>query len=247
MERAYRPDTLVLRTVHHTPQGSVAVTDALAAELGARGHQLGMNSPAVLIRVVEGLSGRVRMALDFAPRPEDGRLTPYLHEQPDGGVVATAGPVVLVLRAGDLPLRAGRDRVTHEFEVSAGEVVGFDVAYGAGVRRPAGPVGPGGHARRDGAGVGGVPGVAPVPRPVPGAGPAQRHRADRPDVHPQRRGRRGADHVAAGAPRRGPQLRLPLLLAARLLDDHAGALGGGLPDGGVPAVRLGDPLDRPGR
>ena len=28
VERAYRPDTLVLRTVHHTPEGSVAVTDA---------------------------------------------------------------------------------------------------------------------------------------------------------------------------------------------------------------------------
>ncbi|CCH16312.1 glycoside hydrolase family 15 protein [Micromonospora lupini] len=130
VERAYRPDTLVLRTVHHTPYGSVAVTDALAAEIGARAHDLGKNSPAVLIRVVEGLSGRVRMALDFAPRPEYGLLTPYLHEQPGGGVLAGAGPTVLVLRAGDLPLRAGRDRVTHEFEISAGQVVGMDVAFG---------------------------------------------------------------------------------------------------------------------
>ncbi|GAB3954835.1 hypothetical protein GCM10027614_62630 [Micromonospora vulcania] len=130
VERAYRPDTLVLRTVHHTPQGSVAVTDALAAETGARAHELGVNSPAVLIRVVEGLSGRVRMALDFVPRPEYGLLTPYLHEQPGGGVVARAGPAVLVLRAADLPLRAGRDRVTHEFEVSAGQVLGMDVAFG---------------------------------------------------------------------------------------------------------------------
>ncbi|MET8123015.1 glycoside hydrolase family 15 protein [Micromonospora sp. NPDC005189] len=130
VERAYQPDTLVLRTVHHTPHGSVAVTDALAAEMGARAHELGMNSPAVLIRVVEGLSGRVRMALDFAPRPEYGLLTPYLHEQPDGGVLAAAGPVVLVLRAGGLHLRAGVDRVTHEFEVSAGQVIGMDVAFG---------------------------------------------------------------------------------------------------------------------
>ncbi|MFJ6164898.1 glycoside hydrolase family 15 protein [Micromonospora orduensis] len=130
VERAYRPDTLVLRTVHHTPHGSVAVTDALAAEIGARAHQLGMNSPAVLIRVVEGLSGRVRMALDFAPRPENGLLTPYLHEQADGGILASGGPVNLMLRAGGLRLRAGRDRVTHEFEVSAGQVVGIDVAFG---------------------------------------------------------------------------------------------------------------------
>lgn len=129
VERAYRPDTLVLRTVHHTPEGSVAVTDALAAEVGARGHELGMNSPAVLLRVVEGLSGRVRMGLDFAPRPEYGLLTPYLHERPDGGVLATAGPVALVLRGDGPALRAGRDRVREEFEVAAGQRVGFDLAY----------------------------------------------------------------------------------------------------------------------
>ncbi|MEV4498293.1 glycoside hydrolase family 15 protein [Micromonospora arborensis] len=130
VERAYLPDTLVLRTVHHTPHGSVAVVDALAAEVGARAHELGKNSPAVLIRVVQGLSGRVRMALDFAPRPEYGLLTPYLHEQPDGGVLAGAGPIVLMLRAGGLHLRAGTDRVTHEFEVSAGQAIGIDVAFG---------------------------------------------------------------------------------------------------------------------
>ena len=131
VERAYRPDTLVLRTVHHTPEGSVAVTDALAAQLGARGHELGMNSPAVLLRLVEGLSGRVRMHLDFVPRPEYGLLTPYLHEQPDGAVLATCGPVRLLLRSGGLPLRADEDRVACTFEVGAGDVVGFDLAYGA--------------------------------------------------------------------------------------------------------------------
>ncbi|MFE9188932.1 glycoside hydrolase family 15 protein [Micromonospora sp. NPDC007208] len=136
VERAYLPDTLVLRTVHHTPHGSVAVTDALAAEIGARAHELGRNSPAVLIRVVEGLTGRVRMALDFAPRPEYGLLTPYLHEQPDGGVLAGAGPIVLMLRAGGLHLRAGTDRVTHEFEVSAGQVIGMDLAFGEAYGNP---------------------------------------------------------------------------------------------------------------
>ncbi|MFF5171481.1 glycoside hydrolase family 15 protein [Micromonospora sp. NPDC000089] len=129
VERAYHPDTLVLRTVHHTPEGSVAVTDALAAEPGARGHQLGMNSPAVLLRVVEGLSGRVRMGLDLAPRPEYGLLTPYLHDQPDGGVLAAAGPATLTLRGTGQTLRADRDRVRHEFEVAAGQRVGFDLAY----------------------------------------------------------------------------------------------------------------------
>ncbi|MFE9691494.1 glycoside hydrolase family 15 protein [Micromonospora sp. NPDC005806] len=131
VERAYRPDTLVLRTVHHTPEGSVAVTDALAAELGARGHELGVNSPAVLVRVVEGLSGRVRMRLDFAPRPEYALLTPYLHGQPEGAVLATAGPVALVLRGTGQALHPDRDRVAHDFEVAAGQTVAFDLAYAA--------------------------------------------------------------------------------------------------------------------
>ncbi|MEV0431092.1 glycoside hydrolase family 15 protein [Micromonospora sp. NPDC050495] len=136
VERAYRPDTLVLRTVHHTPEGSVAVTDALAAEPGARGHELGRNSPAVLVRVVEGLSGRVPMRLDFVPRPEYGMLTPYLHGQPGGGVLATAGPVALVLRGTDQELRHDGDRVGHTFEVTAGQTVGFDLAYAAVHRDP---------------------------------------------------------------------------------------------------------------
>ncbi|WDZ87113.1 glycoside hydrolase family 15 protein [Micromonospora cathayae] len=128
VEREYLPDTLVLRTVHHTAAGSVAVTDALAAEPGARAHELGLNSPAVLVRVVEGLTGRVPMCLDFAPRPEYGLLTPYLRELPDGGVRAEAGPVALVLRGG-VPLRADGHRVSAGFAVTAGQRLGFDLAY----------------------------------------------------------------------------------------------------------------------
>ncbi|MER7457575.1 glycoside hydrolase family 15 protein [Micromonospora sp. NPDC126480] len=129
VERAYRPDTLVLRTVHHTPDGSVAVTDALAAEPGARAHQLGVNSPAVLLRRVEGLSGRVRMVSDFAPRPDHGLLTPYLHDQPGGSVLAVAGATKLELRSDALTLRGGQDRAHTEFEVCAGDAVGFTAAY----------------------------------------------------------------------------------------------------------------------
>ncbi len=151
VQRSYERDTLVLRTVHHTPEGSVAVTDALAAEQGARAHELGMNSPAVLLRVVEGLSGRVRMGVDYLPRPEYGLITPYLREQDDGSVLARAGPAVLVLRGDGLRLRVVDDRVRHTFEVAAGQVVGFDLAYAATHGAP--------PARRDA-----VPGVADTVR-----------------------------------------------------------------------------------
>ncbi|MEG3636263.1 glycoside hydrolase family 15 protein [Micromonospora palythoicola] len=129
VQRSYHSDTLVLRTVHHTAEGSVAVTDALAAEVGARAHDFGMRSPAVLLRVVEGLSGRVPMVLDYRPRPEYGLINPYLRELPDGAVAAVAGSVDLVLRGSGFPLRAERDGVRNTFTVDEGQVLGFDLAY----------------------------------------------------------------------------------------------------------------------
>ena len=55
IERQYVPETLVLRTLFTTASGSVAVTDLLELEPGARGHEIGLRSPHVLIRQVEGL------------------------------------------------------------------------------------------------------------------------------------------------------------------------------------------------
>ncbi|MBQ1027322.1 glycoside hydrolase family 15 protein [Micromonospora sp. C95] len=129
VQRAYHPETLVLRTVHHTAAGSVAVTDALAAEVGARAHEFGMRSPAVLLRVVEGLSGRVPMTLDYRPRPEYGLVSPYLRELPDGAVAGVAGSTTLVLRCAGLPLHVEHDRVRQTFVVGEGQVLGFDLAY----------------------------------------------------------------------------------------------------------------------
>lgn len=128
VERAYLPGTLVLRSEHHTADGSVEVTDVLATAPGVREHRLGLSSPAVLIRVVRGLAGTVRMRLEFVPRPEYGLLKPYLHPKP-GRIVAACGPVTLALR-GDAPLTPCDDgTAVAEFPVSAGQTVGFDCAY----------------------------------------------------------------------------------------------------------------------
>ncbi|MEO3816396.1 glycoside hydrolase family 15 protein [Plantactinospora sp. B24E8] len=127
-ERAYLPGTLVLRTEHHTADGAVEVVDALAVAPGARGHKIGMASPQVLIRVVRGLAGSVRMRAEFVPRPQYGLLTPYLYNGADR-LVSDCGPGRLVLR-GDVPMTARDDSTAvAEFTVSAGERVGFDCAY----------------------------------------------------------------------------------------------------------------------
>ncbi|MFI0794605.1 glycoside hydrolase family 15 protein [Micromonospora rubida] len=126
-ERSYLEDTLVLRTVFTTGDGSVAVTDTLALEPGARGHDIGLRSPRVLARLVEGVSGVVPVRLRYRPRFEYGRVVPYLVCTGDG-VEATVGAARLRLR-GDVPVRCGEGEAAATFTVRAGESYGFTLGY----------------------------------------------------------------------------------------------------------------------
>lgn len=72
IERQYVTDSLVLQTVFTTAHGKATVTDALGLELGARGHAIGLRSPNVLLRRVEGSQGTIEMTTEFAPRMEYG-------------------------------------------------------------------------------------------------------------------------------------------------------------------------------
>ncbi|WP_326563050.1 glycoside hydrolase family 15 protein [Micromonospora sp. NBC_01796] len=139
VERAYLDETLVLRTVFTTGDGAVAVTDALALEPGARGHQIGRRSPGMLLRTVEALSGRVPMMMSFAPRFEYGRVTAYLTV--DGQeVTATAGAATLTLTS-SAPVHRDHIDVSARFTVEAGQRESFALAYsstyGDRDRRPA--------------------------------------------------------------------------------------------------------------
>ena len=124
--RAYLDDTLVLRTVHRTAAGSVAVTDLLAFEPGARGHDVGLRSPHTLLRRVEGLTGTVRMRTELAPRPEYGLVEPHWRHV-EGGVEARGGPLRLVCTgAPGWTLRRGTAHA--EFAVAAGGTVELRLA-----------------------------------------------------------------------------------------------------------------------
>lgn len=126
-ERAYVEDSLVLRTVFTTAKGAVAVTDALALEHGARGHEIGQRSPHVLLRTVEGLRGTVELATEFAPRMEYGLTVPHIAGSP-AGAVARGGPVRLALST-PITLSPGYGRATGRFTVAADEQVDFRLAY----------------------------------------------------------------------------------------------------------------------
>ncbi|MFR9779601.1 glycoside hydrolase family 15 protein [Micromonospora sp. MS34] len=126
-ERAFLPDTLVLRTVFTTETGSVALIDALALEPGARGHEVGLHSPGLLARVVQGLSGEVPLRLHYRPRFEYGRMIAQLVRQ-DDALVASAASARLDLRA-TIPLVCGVGEAFGSFTVRAGETCRFTLGY----------------------------------------------------------------------------------------------------------------------
>ncbi len=125
--RHYLPDSLVLRTVFTTAGGEVTVTDALAFEPGARGHEIGLRSPHVLLRRVEGSRGAVELVTEFAPRMEYGLTVPNVLGS-EGGVVARGGPVALTLTGG-ITLSPSRGFARGRFTVHAGEQVELRLVF----------------------------------------------------------------------------------------------------------------------
>ncbi|MFC9847590.1 glycoside hydrolase family 15 protein [Streptomyces sp. NPDC060223] len=117
--RAYRPDTLVLDTEWDTDEGSVRVTDVMPKRDGA---------PDV-VRIIEGLSGRVTMRGLLRLRFDYGLVVPWMRRA-EGHRVAVAGPDAVWLRS-EPPVRTwGKDFRTHsEFTVAAGEKVAFVLTW----------------------------------------------------------------------------------------------------------------------
>jgi GH15 family glucan-1,4-alpha-glucosidase len=80
--RRYRPGTLILETDFDTPDGTVRVVDFMPRRA---------EGPPRLMRIVDGLRGRVPMRMELALRPDYASITPWVEPAP-GGALATAGP-----------------------------------------------------------------------------------------------------------------------------------------------------------
>jgi GH15 family glucan-1,4-alpha-glucosidase len=111
--RHYRPDTLVLETEFETETGVVRVIDFMPPR----------QAEPDVIRIVEGVSGDVRMELELIVRFDYGSTVPWVR-QIDGHLGAIAGPDALAFWS-DVPTY-GKDLTTRaEFSVRSGERVCF--------------------------------------------------------------------------------------------------------------------------
>src|SRR5204863_3480092 len=102
--RRDRSGTLVLETEFETAEGAVRVIDFMPRR--------GAGAPR-LMRIVEGLRGRVPMRMELSLRPDYGSIVPWVELAPDGAM-ATAGPDAFRLST-PLPLRAEAGTVRAEF------------------------------------------------------------------------------------------------------------------------------------
>ena len=116
--RRYRPGTLVLETDFETADGTVRVIDFMPK----RG-----DGPPRLMRIVEGLKGRVPMRMELSLRPDYGSIVPWVEPAPDG-VLATAGPDAFRLST-PLPLREQDGTVSAEFVAVEGARERFTLTW----------------------------------------------------------------------------------------------------------------------
>src|SRR4030095_2914376 len=115
VRRRYQGDTLVLETTFETEDGTVRVVDFMAPR---------MADPDV-VRVVEGVRGRVPMRMELGLRLDYGRLTPWVRRV-GKTLLAISGPEALLLRT---PVdHHGEDRATvADFQVAEGDRLPFNL------------------------------------------------------------------------------------------------------------------------
>ncbi|GHO88382.1 glycoside hydrolase family 15 protein [Dictyobacter formicarum] len=129
VSRRYIAETMALETTFHTPTGSVVLVDAMAMGRNERGHDLGIDSPGIVLRSVSCQSGTVEIDFEYAPRFEYGLIYPLLKPIPEG-IVARGGADILALSS-TVDLAIEGSRAYARFTLHAGEQVNFAVQHRA--------------------------------------------------------------------------------------------------------------------
>ncbi|UPK72987.1 glycoside hydrolase family 15 protein [Nocardioidaceae bacterium SCSIO 66511] len=115
--RSYRGDTLVLQTEWDTPDGAIRVIDFMPLR----------GKAADIVRIVEGVSGRVTVEVSLKLRFDYGSVVPWVRHT-SGQLEAVAGPDAVWLRT---PVAVhGRNLGSYAtFEVAAGDRVPFVLTH----------------------------------------------------------------------------------------------------------------------
>ncbi len=116
--RRYRAGTLVLETEFEVEEGRVRLIDFMP--------QRGDGPPRV-IRIIEGLGGRVPIRMKLALRPDYGTIRPWTELSPDGAVT-TAGPDTFRLTTA-VPLNSVDGAIGAEFELVEGAREHFTLTW----------------------------------------------------------------------------------------------------------------------
>jgi GH15 family glucan-1,4-alpha-glucosidase len=117
--RAYRAETLILETEFETDEGAVRLIDFMPVRNGA----------SDLVRIVEGVRGRVAMEMELVLRFDYGASVPWVTRLEEGhGIRAVAGPDKVKLYS-PVRLEGEAMKTVARFEVGEGERVAFTLEY----------------------------------------------------------------------------------------------------------------------
>jgi len=126
VSRRYRQGTLVLETDFQTAEGAARVIDFMPLRDGGAPQ---------LMRIVQGLRGRVPMRMQLIIRFEYGSVVPWVQRVPDG-IVAQAGPDAVHLST-PAELRGENLTTVAEFTVGEGASERFALSWFPSYQRPA--------------------------------------------------------------------------------------------------------------
>jgi GH15 family glucan-1,4-alpha-glucosidase len=128
--RRYRDGSLILETEFETDEGAVRIIDFMPLS----------NGRWDVVRIVEGLRGRVAMRMELIIRCDYGSITPWVRRR-DHALLATAGPDRLELHT---PVTTAGEKMTTvaRFEVSEGERIPFLLNYYPSHEAPQPPIDP---------------------------------------------------------------------------------------------------------
>lgn len=116
--RRYRDHTLILETTFEHRDGTVRLIDFMPIR----------ERHSDVVRIVEGVEGKVPMHMELCLRFDYGRAVPWVTRIEDG-IRAVAGPNLAMLHA-SVPVRGENLTTIADFTVSKGDRVWFTLTYG---------------------------------------------------------------------------------------------------------------------